>query len=192
MATTSAFPVVPSIVETRKYPVIVRWWESVWEEFTPFFRFGTEIRHIVCTINAIESRRFLRAHYAPGEAPGDWEFGVYTDVRDLRESVVLFGNHREVWFQVNRGPVAGRANSTPRNRHRLVAGRLHGNQFGAGMQLHAGSVAFPDRHDVVDGTSAEARAYRRYVARLHNPLPLRVGRPVRPGFDMRTRRRSAG
>ncbi|MER5747969.1 hypothetical protein ABT097_32440 [Streptomyces sp. NPDC002225] len=165
-------------------------------EFRVYFTAGDPYADAVIPFGAaVDLSRFihhLRAHYAPGEAPGDWEFGVYTDVRDLRESVVLFGNHREVWFQVNRGPVVGRANSTPRNRRRLVAGRLHGNQFGAGMQLHAGSVAFPDRHDVVDGTSAEARAYRRYVARLHNPLPLRVGRPVRPGFGMRTRRRSAG
>lgn len=33
----------------------VRCWENAWEEFTPFLRFDTEIRRIVCTTNAIES-----------------------------------------------------------------------------------------------------------------------------------------
>ncbi|MEU5195149.1 hypothetical protein AB0G86_14000 [Streptomyces scabiei] len=42
----------------------------------------------------------LRGHHAPAGAPGDWDFGVVTDARDLRESVVRFGNGREVWFQV--------------------------------------------------------------------------------------------
>jgi hypothetical protein len=39
----------------RKYPAIVKLWENAWEEFTPFLRFDTEIRSIVCTTNAIES-----------------------------------------------------------------------------------------------------------------------------------------
>lgn len=39
----------------RKYPAIVKLWESAWEEFTPFLRFDTEIRRIVCTTNAIMS-----------------------------------------------------------------------------------------------------------------------------------------
>ncbi|MFI7894685.1 IS256 family transposase [Streptomyces sp. CACIS-1.16CA] len=39
----------------RKYPAIVKLWENAWEEFTPFLRFDTEIRRIVCTTNAIES-----------------------------------------------------------------------------------------------------------------------------------------
>lgn len=39
----------------KKYPAIVRLWENAWEEFTPFLRFDTEIRRIVCTTNAIES-----------------------------------------------------------------------------------------------------------------------------------------
>ncbi|MCX5114945.1 hypothetical protein OOK13_42205 [Streptomyces sp. NBC_00378] len=135
---------------------------------------------------------YFRAHYASGGAPGDWAFDVYTHVRDLRESVVLFRNDREARFQVNRGPVVtGRSKLIPSNRHRLVTGRLQGNQFGTNARvLDAGSVAFPDRDDEVEGTSAEARAYRRYVARLHNPLPLRLGPPVRPEFGMRTRRRS--
>ncbi|MFD8320884.1 hypothetical protein [Kitasatospora purpeofusca] len=127
----------------------------------------------------------LRGHHAAGGAAGDWDFDVYTDVRDLRESVVLFGNGREVWFQVNRGPVAtGRSSRLiPWHRRRLVTGRLQGNRFGTRTRaLDAGGAVFPDRHDAVHGTSAEARAYRRYVARLHNPLPLRVGRPDRPEF----------
>ncbi|MEU1283462.1 hypothetical protein [Kitasatospora sp. NPDC005856] len=124
----------------------------------------------------------LRGHYGSGAAPGDWDFDVYTDVRDLRESVVLFGNRREVWFQVDRGPVvAGRSRLIPRGRGRLVTGRLHGNQFGTHSRPHAGGVMFPDRLAAVEGVSAEARAYRRYVARLRDPLPRRAGRPVRPG-----------
>ena len=140
---------------------------------------------------AVGLPRFMhhfRAHYASGGAPGDWDFDVYTDVRDLRESVVLFGNHREVWFQVNRGPVvAGRSKPIPWSRSRLVTGRLQGNQFGTNAQLHAGGVMFPDRLAAVEGTSAEGRAYRRYVARLRDPLPLRARRPVRPEFGTRTR-----
>lgn len=143
---------------------------------------------------AVDLPRFMhhfRAHYASGGAPGEWDFDVYTDVRDLRESVVLFGNHREVWFQVNRGPVVtGRSKPIPWSRSRLVTGRLHGNQFGTNAQLHAGGVTFPDRLSAVEGTSAKARAYRRYVARLRNPLPLRAGRPARPEFGARMRSRS--
>ncbi|MFB7475166.1 hypothetical protein [Kitasatospora sp. NPDC056184] len=117
----------------------------------------------------------LRGAHGSGGAPGDWDFDVYTDVRDLRESVVLFGNRREIWFQVNRGPVvAGRSRLVHGNRGRLVTGRLHGNRFGAGAPLHAGGVLFPDRLAAVAGASAEARAYRRYVARLRDPLPSRV------------------
>ncbi|GHI81694.1 hypothetical protein Sspor_72550 [Streptomyces spororaveus] len=37
----------------RKNPAIVRLGENAWEEFTPFLRFDTEIRRIVCTTNAI-------------------------------------------------------------------------------------------------------------------------------------------
>ncbi|MFF2747169.1 hypothetical protein ACFVVA_16680 [Kitasatospora sp. NPDC058048] len=133
----------------------------------------------------------LRGCYGSGGAPGDWDFDVYTDVRDLRESVVLFGNRREVWFQVNRGPVvAGGSRLISRNRGRLVTGRLHGNQFGTNAQLHAGGVLFPDRLAAVEGVSAEARAYQRYVARLRDPLPSRAGRSVRPEFGATMRRRS--
>ncbi|MEU1307225.1 transposase, partial [Streptomyces shenzhenensis] len=41
----------------RKDPAIVKLWENVWEEFTPFPRFDTEIRRIVCTTNAIENEQ---------------------------------------------------------------------------------------------------------------------------------------
>lgn len=136
------------------------------------------------TVDLYRFLRHFRGHYA---SAGDGDFDVYTDVRDLRESVVLFGNRREVWFQVNRGPVTdGGGKPAPRARGRLIAGRLHGNQFGANAGvLHAGSVMFPDRADAVAGTSAEGRAYRRYVARLRDPLPLRVGRSGRPEFGGR-------
>lgn len=55
----------------RKYPAIVKLWENAWEEFTPFLRFDTEIRRIVCTTNAIESvnARIRRAVKARGHFP---------------------------------------------------------------------------------------------------------------------------
>lgn len=130
----------------------------------------------------------FRGQYASGGAPGDWDFDVFTDLRDLRESVVLFGNHREAWFQVNRGPVvAGRSKVIPWNRGRLITGRLQGNQFGTSAQRRTAGGMFPDRLAAVGGTSLQAQAYRRYMARLRDPLPLRAGRPVRPEFDTRMR-----
>ncbi|MFJ7146879.1 IS256 family transposase [Streptomyces sp. NPDC100445] len=57
----------------RKYPAIVKLWENAWEEFTPFLRFDTEIRRIVCTTNAIESvnARIRRAAKARGHFPNE-------------------------------------------------------------------------------------------------------------------------
>ena len=57
----------------RKYPAIVKLWENAWEEFTPFLRFDTEIRRIVCTTNAIESvnARIRRAVIARGHVPNE-------------------------------------------------------------------------------------------------------------------------
>ncbi|MET8893544.1 IS256 family transposase [Streptomyces albogriseolus] len=57
----------------RKCPAIVRLWENAWEEFTPFLRFDTEIRRIVCTTNAIESvnARIRRAVKARGHFPNE-------------------------------------------------------------------------------------------------------------------------
>ncbi|EST33778.1 hypothetical protein M878_12085 [Streptomyces roseochromogenus subsp. oscitans DS 12.976] len=56
-----------------KYPAIVKLWENAWEEFTPFLRFDTEIRRIVCTTNAIESvnARIRRAVKARGHFPNE-------------------------------------------------------------------------------------------------------------------------
>ncbi|GHF19789.1 IS256 family transposase [Streptomyces spiralis] len=56
-----------------KYPAIVKLWENAWEEFTPFLRFDTEIRRIVCTTNAIESvnARIRRAVKARGHVPNE-------------------------------------------------------------------------------------------------------------------------
>ncbi len=165
-------------------------------EFRIHFVAGEPFADAVIPFGApVDLPRFLhhlRQHYGsgPGGAPGDWDFDVYTDVRDLRESVVLFGNRREVWFQVNRGPVvAGRSRSIPGNRGRLVVGRLHGNRFGTEARLHAGGVMFPDRLDAVRAGTAEARAYRRYVAGLRRPLPLWAGRAARPEFGATTRPR---
>ncbi|OPC77618.1 hypothetical protein B4N89_42185 [Embleya scabrispora] len=147
-------------------------------EFRIYFVAGEPYADAVVPFGAsVELPRFvhhLRGRYGAGAAPGDWDFDVYTDVRDLRESVVLFGNGREVWFQVNRGPVvAGGSRSTPWHRGRLVTGRLHGNRFGTSTRPHAGGVLFPDRLAAVDDASAEARAYRRYLAGLRDPLPSR-------------------
>ncbi|WP_106966165.1 IS256 family transposase [Streptomyces sp. NTK 937] len=57
----------------KKYPAVVRLWENAWEEFTPFLRFDTEIRRIVCTTNAIESvnARIRRAVKARGHFPNE-------------------------------------------------------------------------------------------------------------------------
>lgn len=57
----------------KKYPAIVRFWENAWEEFTPFLRFDTEIRRIVCTTNAIESVNagIRRAVKARGHFPNE-------------------------------------------------------------------------------------------------------------------------
>jgi hypothetical protein len=146
---------------------------------------------------AVDLVRFLhhfRGHYVTGGAPGNWDFDVYTTVHDPRESIVLFGNRREVFFGVDRGPGQGPViPGEPKNRHRLVTRRLKGKQFGAGAAMrNAGGPLFPDRLAAVGGTSAEARAYRRYVARLRDPLPLPEGRPARPEFGKRARRRPAG
>lgn len=63
----------------KKYPAIVRLWDNAWEEFTPFLRFDTEIRRIVCTTNAIESvnariRRAVKAreHFPNEQAALKW------------------------------------------------------------------------------------------------------------------------
>lgn len=55
----------------KKYPAIVRLWESSWSEFVPFLRFDVEIRRIVCTTNAIESinARIRKAVRARGHFP---------------------------------------------------------------------------------------------------------------------------
>ncbi|MDX3434317.1 IS256 family transposase [Streptomyces sp. ME01-18a] len=57
----------------KKYPAIVRLWENAWEEFTPFLRFDTEIRRMVCTTTAIESvnARIRRAVKARGHFPNE-------------------------------------------------------------------------------------------------------------------------
>ncbi|MFD9744812.1 transposase [[Kitasatospora] papulosa] len=58
----------------KKYPASVRLWENAWNEFTPFLRFGTEIRRIVCTTNTIDSahaRILRRAVKARGHFPNE-------------------------------------------------------------------------------------------------------------------------
>ena len=39
-----------------KYPAIVKLWENAWAEFVPFLAFDPEIRRVICSTNAIESR----------------------------------------------------------------------------------------------------------------------------------------
>jgi len=57
----------------KKYPAIVRLWESAWAEFAPFLQFDAEIRRIVCTTNAIESvnARIRKAVRARGHFPNE-------------------------------------------------------------------------------------------------------------------------
>ncbi|MBP2216521.1 IS256 family transposase [Arthrobacter sp. CAN_C5] len=57
----------------KKYPAIVRLWESAWAEFVPFLKFDAEIRRIVCTTNAIESvnARIRKAVRARGHFPNE-------------------------------------------------------------------------------------------------------------------------
>lgn len=57
----------------KKYPAIVRLWESSWAEFVPFLQFDAELRRIVCTTNAIESAnaRIRKAVRARGHFPNE-------------------------------------------------------------------------------------------------------------------------
>ncbi|MCU1645139.1 MAG: transposase [Nocardia sp.] len=56
-----------------KYPAIVRLWENLWTEFTPFLAFDAEIRRVICSTNAIESvnARIRRAVRARGHFPNE-------------------------------------------------------------------------------------------------------------------------
>jgi transposase-like protein len=36
----------------RKYPAIIKLWNSAWAEFVPFLNFDVEIRRVICTTNA--------------------------------------------------------------------------------------------------------------------------------------------
>jgi putative transposase len=60
----------------RKYPAIIKLWNSAWAEFVPFLNFDVEIRRVICTTNAIESinariRRAVRArdHFPNEQTP---------------------------------------------------------------------------------------------------------------------------
>ncbi|MEV0743329.1 IS256 family transposase [Streptomyces sp. NPDC050549] len=71
----------------KKYPAIVRLWESSWPEFTPFLQFDAEIRRIVCTTNSIESvnARIRKAVRSRGHFPTEQAAlkCVYTAVMSL-------------------------------------------------------------------------------------------------------------
>jgi putative transposase len=55
----------------KRYPAVVRLWESAWEEFIPFLDYDVEIRTVICSTNAIESlnARYRRAIKARGHFP---------------------------------------------------------------------------------------------------------------------------
>jgi transposase-like protein len=55
----------------KKYPAIIRLWESAWAEFVPFLSFDVEIRTVICSTNAIESvnARIRKAVRARGHFP---------------------------------------------------------------------------------------------------------------------------
>ena len=57
----------------RKYPAIIKLWNSAWAEFVPFLNFDVEIRRVICTTNAIESinARIRRAVRARGHFPNE-------------------------------------------------------------------------------------------------------------------------
>ena len=57
----------------RKYPAIVRLWESAWAEFVPFLAYDVEVRRVICSTNAIESlnARLRRAVRARGHFPNE-------------------------------------------------------------------------------------------------------------------------
>ena len=57
----------------RKYPAIIKLWNSAWAEFVPFLNFDIEIRRVICTTNAIESinARIRRAVRARGHFPNE-------------------------------------------------------------------------------------------------------------------------
>jgi putative transposase len=69
-AALDAFAAFSETWEAR-YPAIVRRWENAWPEFVPFLAFGTEIRTLITTTNAIESlnARFRRSVKARGHFP---------------------------------------------------------------------------------------------------------------------------
>lgn len=57
----------------RRYPAVVRLWESAWAEMVPFLAFDKEIRTVISTTNAIESlnSRYRRAVNARGHFPNE-------------------------------------------------------------------------------------------------------------------------
>jgi transposase-like protein len=57
----------------KRYPAVVRLWDSAWEEFIPFLDYDVEIRTVLCSTNAIESlnARYRRAVKARGHFPSE-------------------------------------------------------------------------------------------------------------------------
>jgi putative transposase len=56
-----------------KYSAVVRLWDNAWSEFIPFLDYDIEIRHVLCSTNAIESlnARYRRAVKARGHFPSE-------------------------------------------------------------------------------------------------------------------------
>ncbi|OZG31117.1 IS256 family transposase [Williamsia sp. 1138] len=55
----------------QQYPAIIKMWDNAWSEFVPFLDYDVEIRHVICSTNAIESvnARYRRAVRARGHFP---------------------------------------------------------------------------------------------------------------------------
>jgi hypothetical protein len=91
----------------RKYPAIIRLWTNAWAEFVPFLQFDTEIRTIICTINAIESinARIRRAVNARGHFP--------TEAAALKCVYLAIMSLDPPDEANDAGPTAGKPPSTP-------------------------------------------------------------------------------
>src|SRR6478752_190259 len=83
----------------RRYPAIVRLWDSAWQEFIPFLDYDIEIRTVLCSTNAIESlnARYRRAVKARGHFPSEQAAlkCLYLVTRSLDPT----GHGRQRWAQ---------------------------------------------------------------------------------------------
>jgi hypothetical protein len=120
----------------KKYPAIVKLWESSWAEFVPFLQFDTEIRKVVCSTNAIviwsrpkgvhhvlhdSVRAGLRccgcAYLQPSTTEFGWRIGAGATSGTARVGAGVMDGARGR----RRSARAGRAVSGLSQRHRAVA-----------------------------------------------------------------------